>query len=158
MHTELNGMQVGHQLEELRQRHLVISHEVLLRQPGHNTRPELVWVRLFNAARLNTAAVYVVPEAGGEIQSPLTRHFNNSIERLEIALLLLLREAHNMNGGKPIDVKKVRISRSEIAGILVTEDQDEGVESVTRQHVEVSGPVIFIEEASLEIGLLHCID
>ena len=85
-------------------------------------------------------------------------HLDEAIQGRQIAGLLLLREARHAHIREAFDMEEVRVCGREVPGVLVAEDEHEGVEAVAGQRVEVGGPVRLVEEAGLERGLVHGVD
>ena len=132
----------GTELHELRQGRLGVGHEILRRHAPHQAGVGLLggFVGAGNAAALHAAAVDVVPDADRELQPAVVRHLDQPVERGEVALLLLGRDAHHAHVGKPLHVEEIRIARREEAAVLVAEDDDQRVEAVLRQQYRDTAP------------------
>ena len=72
----------------------------------------------------------MVPDAQSEIHTPLVRHPDDSVQRIEIAPLLVFGDSHHFDIGKFFKVKEIGIRRRKIPPVLIAKKQCERIEAI----------------------------
>lgn len=137
-----------------------VGHQVRIGQPLHRPpRPAAVDDRKMipNAVGVigTVAIINVVPYSQREPQSTLVCHCDYPVQSMQISLHRFWSDACRFHLWKLGKFKEPWIWWSKKAGRLVGKQQREIVEAIAHQVVEVNIPERLIEEAALEVCLLH---
>ena len=100
----------------------------------------------------------MAPETQCDSDTAVMSHANQAMKIRCIALLLLLTQSDDLNIGESRGIHKVGICGTHVSIRVIAKKHPEAIEPVTRQHVEVFGPVVRIVQAFFKPSLLHCID
>src|SRR5579859_3044555 len=159
MHPELKSV-YGDLSYECRQSCFCICREIIGGDTPH--QPGYRMIRWFLITRysptLYAAPIDMVPDAGGETNTPLMRHGYQPIDRRQVAALFRLAETRHPDAGITVDVKKVRIAGRQESSILISKNHYQRIKAIFGQFVQVAGPILFIIEAAFPISAVHGID
>ena len=157
VHAKLDGVHLGHTAEKLCQGRQGVGGKVLLRNTPDQARRGLGGdlLRSRNAAALNAAAIDVVPDSDGEVQTAGVGHVDQPIQRLQIALLFDAGDADQPHVRELLDVEEIRIAGRQKTAVLIAKDHDHRVEPVSGQQIQVASPVGLVVEAALPVGSIH---
>ena len=157
MHPELDSVDPRKLLQEDLQSRLGIGNQVRRRHAPDQIcrRPLQRRFGVGRSARLNAAPINVIPKTNRETDSARMRHRDQPVQGLDIPLLLLGGDAYHLDFGKARHVKKVRITRCKKPTVLITKDNDQGIETILRQGVEIALPIGFIIKAALPVSPIH---
>ena len=122
MHPELDSVERRKCFQKGFQRGLCVGNQIrCVHAPDQaRRRPAQSIVAQGRTAVLHIAAINVIPDADGEIDSARVRHRDEPVEGFDILLLLRRRDADHFNFGEFRHIKKIRITRREKAAVLVT--------------------------------------
>ena len=132
VHSELDSVDAVNFSDELCQRGFGVGDEVVGGDAPHKALCGLsqCFLGAGDVIGLHAAAVDVIPDADRYVDSVRVRLGDQPVERGEILLLLLGRDADHAHIGEFVDVEEIRVRRREESAVFVAEDQHETVETI----------------------------